>query len=265
MAMSRRGHLGRAAGGALITMLNDTRRVGTGYALGVVPVVHASAISVRHALARALATHNRSPADATFRFLTARATVDGRGRVVRADVTVRLEPTLTKLDSAEVVGLVNPTGLHPLMAVVPGLPNVLLDIFPVSWERWVRVRPGAMPAGIDGWTVRTGIEHADAAAWARSAGKRLPTATELRAAWGTSQFPWGNSPDPSAGLASAPKYDEVPQVALFPPNRAGFFDLGAWLWTWTDEGTLLGGAPGLVPGSPESRPFGLRCAADFLE
>lgn len=224
---------------------------------------------MRHALARALATHNRSPADATFRFLSARVSVDSRGRVVRADVTVRLESPISVVDHIESVGLVNPTGLHPLMVVVPGQSSVLMDIFPVSWERWLRIRPGSAPAaaigGIDGWTVRTGIEHADAAAWARSAGKRLPTATELRAAWGTSRFPWGDSPDATAGLDAAPKYDEVPQVALFPPNRAGFFDLGTWLWTWTDEGTLLGGAPGLVPGNPDSRPFGLRCAADLVE
>ena len=235
----------------------------TGYSVDVVSVVHASAISVRHALARALATHNRSPADATFRVLTARASVDGRGRVVRADVTVRIESPVGKLADPEAYGLVNPTGIHPLMAGVPGQPNVLLDVFPVSWERWLRLRPGALPSGAEAWTARTGVEHADAAAWARAAGKRLPTPTEVRAAWGTGRFPWGDSLDPAAGLVGAPRYEEVPEVGLYPPNRAGFFDIGAWLWTWTDEGTLLGGAASLVPGEPGSRPFGVRCAVDW--
>ena len=226
-------------------------------------VVHASAISARHAIARALATHNRSPADATFRVLSARASVDGRGRVVRADVTVRIEEPMEHVGGEFPVGLVNPTGRHPLMAAVPGMPGVLLDIFPVWWERWVRARTGVVPAGVEPFTARTGVEHADAAAWARAEQKRLPSAGELRAAWGTARFPWGNEPDPASGVAAPPRFDVVLEIALLPPNKHGFFDLGAWLWTWTDDGSLLGGSPGLVPGTAESRPFGLRCAADL--
>ena len=189
--------------------------------------------------------------------------MDGRSRVVRADVTVRIEEPVEDPNDRAAVGLVNPTGRHPLMAIVPGVSNVLLDVMPVSWGRWLRTRPGILPPGVEAWTARTGVEHADAAAFARSEQKRLPTATEFRAVWGTGRFPWGNEADPSAGVPEPPRFDVVHEVALFPPNKLGFYDLGAWLWNWTDDGSLLGGCAGLVPGGPESRPFGIRCAADL--
>ncbi|MBM4367432.1 MAG: SUMF1/EgtB/PvdO family nonheme iron enzyme [Deltaproteobacteria bacterium] len=226
-------------------------------------VVHSSAISVRHAIARALATHNRSPADATWRVLSARAAVDARGRVTRADVTIRVEEPVAALADSRARGLVNPTGQHPLMAMVPGRSDVLLDVLPVSFDRWLRVKPGSLPGDIDPWTARTGIEHAEASAWARAAGKRLPTVAEFRAAWGTGRFPWGEQADPSQGIAAPLRYGEVPEVALLPPNKHGFFDLGCAIWHWTDDGQLLGGEPGLVAGGPGAAPCGLRCAQEL--
>lgn len=218
---------------------------------------------MRHAIARALATHNCSPAEATWRVLSSRASVDARGRVIRADVSVRIEQPLDHLNDDRALGLVNPTGQHPLMAVIPGQPATLLDIFPVSWDRWLRLAPGSMPAEADGWTVRTGVSFEEAGRWAKLAGKRLPTPTEVRSVWGRSRYPWGAEPDPAAGLAEALRYNEIPQVALFPPNRAGFFDIGTWLWMWLDDGSTLGGAPGLVPGHATAVPVSLRCAADL--
>lgn len=225
-------------------------------------VVHASAISVRHAIARALATHNRSPADATWRLLSARASVDGRGRVTRADVTLRVEEPVHSLSDDRARGLVNPSGQHPLMLLLPGRNDVLLDVLPVSWDRWLRVKPGPLPPDIDPWVARTGIEHAEAAGWARAAGKRLPTTAELRAAWGTDRFPWGDVANPALGLSAPLRYGEVSEVGLLPPNRHGFFDLGCGLFQWVEEGLPLGGEPGLVPGGPGASPCGLRCAQE---
>ncbi len=225
-------------------------------------VVQASAISVRHAIARALATHNQSPADATWRLLSARAAVDGRGRVTRADVTVRVEAPVDSMHDGRARGLVNPTGQHPLMLLLPGRTDVLLDVLPVSWDRWLRVKPGALPPDIDPWVARTGIEHAEAAAWARAAGKRLPSVSEFRDAWGTGLFPWGDTPNPVLGLAAPLRYGEVPEVGLLPPNRLGFFDLGCALYQWVEEGLPLGGEPGLLPGGPGATPCGLRCAQE---
>ena len=222
-------------------------------------VVHASALSVRHAIARSLATHNRHPSDATFRVVAARVSVDGRGRVVRADVSLSLEPPAEDLGEPRAAGLVNPTGNHPLMAVVPGT-RTLLDVIPVSWERWLKVLPGKLPGHAEPARMRGGVEFAMAQAFARAADRRLPTEAELRAAWGSQRFPWGDHPDPSRGLGEPLRYDEVPEVGLFPPSRSGFFDLGCGAWAWTEEGTLLGGLPGLAPGDAHAAPCGLRLA-----
>jgi hypothetical protein len=40
----------------------------------------------------------------------------------------------------------------------------------------------------------------------------------------------------------------LPEVGLHPPSPLGLLDLGAWLWHWTAEGTLSGGAIDRVPG-----------------
>lgn len=223
------------------------------------PIVHASGISVRHAVARALATANRSPLEATWRIEGARAEVDGRGRVFRAQVSVSIESPVVGPCPP---GLVNPDGEHPMMAVVPGLPGVLLDILPVTWDRWVRLRPGAVPADQDPWCPVSGVEHAAAAAFAAAVGKRLPSLDELRAAWGPARMPWGDAPDPGRGPSEPRRYGEIAEVALFPPSAGGFFDLGCALWQWTAEGELVGGAPGLVPGGPGAAPVGFRCAAE---
>lgn len=222
-------------------------------------LVHAGGISVRHAIARALATNNRSPWDATWRLVHARAEVDTRGRLSRAEASVDLvEP-----GDPRRIGVVNPDGLHPMMAAVPGMPGVLLDVIPVTWDRWVRIRPGPLPASLDPWCARTGVELADARAWAALANKRLPTVQELRAVWGKDRYPWGHEADARRGHAEPPRFGEVHEVALHPPTDAAFFDLGAWLWQWTAEGDLVGGAPALVPGGADATPVGFRCAVDL--
>ncbi len=224
-------------------------------------VIHAGGISVRHAVARALATVNRSPMEATWRVLAARASVDGKGRVVSAELSLRVEEP-RPLDRETPVGLVNPDGNHPLMAQVPGHPGVLMDVIPVTLERWTRTMGGPLPPNHDPWCPRTAVDRGQAEAYARAVGKRLPDVEEYRAAWGLGRFPWGDAVDAALGRAAPPRFGELPEVALHPPGRTGFFDLGAWLWHWTADGELLGAAPGLVPGPPNGEPIGFRCVVE---
>ena len=237
----------RPAGGAMVRY-------------GCVSIVHASALSVRHAIARALATHNRRPSEATWRVVHARVSVDGQGRVVRADVSVGVEPPVASLADPRAAGLVNPTGRHPLAALVPGT-RTLLDIYPVSWERWLRLRPGSLPADVEPMQLRAGVELSMARALAAGAGQQLPTAAELRGAWGTGAFPWGDAPDPARGLAAPPRWGQVLEIGLFPPNAHGFFDLGCGAWVWSAEGEIVGGGPDLLPGELSAAPCGVRLAA----
>lgn len=226
-------------------------------------VIHAAGFHVRHAITRALATSNRSLMESTWRLLSARATLDARGRVVSAEVTVRIEKPRADLEPRDdLVGLVNPDGLHPLMAPVPGHPERLMDVFPVTWDRWARHRGEAAPPDIDPWAPRTAISHADALGYARAVGKRLPEAEDLRAAWGRARYPWGDAPDPLVGRPCAPRFGEIPEVGMFPPTPAGFFELGCWLHQWTGEAGLLGGLPGLLPGEDGAEPCGFRCVQE---
>lgn len=225
-------------------------------------VVHAAGFHVRHAVSRALATSNRSPLEATFRVLSARAHLDPKGRVASAEVTVRIEAPRDLRGDADEIGLVNPDGVHPLMAVVPGHPARLMDVFPVTWDRWARHSGEIVPSGTDPWCPRVGVTFEQAAHYARAVNKRLPEPEDLRAAWGRARYPWGDAPDATLGRATAPRFGEVPEVGMFPPTRQGFFDLGAWLHHWTAEGTLLGGLPGLVSGPADDTPCGFRCVQE---
>jgi hypothetical protein len=225
-------------------------------------VVHAAGIHVRHALTRALATSNRSPMESTWRMLSARVQVDARGRVVQGEVSLRIERARELHGGDDEIGLVNPDGLHPLMARVPGHPGRLMDIFPVTTERWARVMGAAAPVGIDPWCPRTGITAEDAQAYARAVGKRLPDAEDVRAAWGRALHPWGDRADPTFGRPAPPRYGEIPEVGMHPPTAAGFFDLGCWLFQWTADGVALGGMPGLIGGAADAEPRGFRCVAD---
>lgn len=235
-------------------------------------VVSAEGIHVRHAINRALATHNRTAADATWRLLKARVEIDARGRLTGASVAVQVEPALPAeaLQAAAwpapgrdspLLGLVNPDGLHPLMAAVPGHPGVLLDVIPVTWDRWARLHPGAAPPTVDPWCPRTGVSLAEAEGYARAVQKRLPTRAEVAAAWGPLAYPWGDRPDPRLGHAAPPRYGAVHEVATLPPSRGGHYDLGAWLAQWTADGDLVGIEPHGLPGPAGEAGAGFRCAA----
>lgn len=231
--------------------------------------ISATGVSVRHAAARALSTGNVAPAEATFKILSARVEIQGRSRITRAEATLAVwaPRPVGDWDPATLVGLVNPDGQHPLMVRVPCERPFWVDILPVTWERWMRRYEDTLPPTMDPACPRAGVTFAQAADFAASYGKRLPSTAEFRTAWGSCTFPWGDAPDPALGRAGPPRYDDLPEVGAHPPNAQGLFDLGAWLWQWTAEGTLSGGRaegpPGIgVPWKDDLRPVGFRLAQD---
>jgi ergothioneine biosynthesis protein EgtB len=105
-----------------------------------------------------------------------------------------------------------------------------------------------LPAG---WPVY--VSHAEASAYARWLGKRLPTEAEFhRAAFGASSgeertYPWGDEPPVgSRGNFGFTRWDPA-GVGSFPAGRSAFgiHDLLGNGWEWTS--TVFGPFPGFVP------------------
>ncbi|OYT72140.1 MAG: hypothetical protein CFK52_05655 [Chloracidobacterium sp. CP2_5A] len=99
----------------------------------------------------------------------------------------------------------------------------------------------------------TGVTLADAQAYAKWAGKRLPTEAEWEAAaHGRSPtvFPWGDSFDPSRANVKASGLGAPVRVGTYPAGASpfGVLDLTGNVWEWTaSEATLY-------PGSAEKPP-----------
>ncbi len=227
-------------------------------------------------MSRALATANVMPREATFQVLTARASVDSRGRVVRGEVSLRVQrpASLAGLPPEERVGWVNADGRHPLMALVPlavesaSTRLLYMDMFPVTWDAWLREMEDSLPESVDGLCPITGIGLDQAQTYAAAVGKRLPTMVEFSAAWGEERYPWGHRRAPQLGRVGRPRFDHLPSVGLLPPGPYGVFDLGAWLWHWVAGGVLAGGCDAMDPGfglpsEPHREPVGFRCVAPF--
>ncbi|RME24904.1 MAG: hypothetical protein D6798_10140 [Deltaproteobacteria bacterium] len=232
--------------------------------------IHANGTGVRHAISRALATQNLAPLDATFRVKRARVDLDDVGEVARAEVSIDiLDPArLEGASDAELLGVVNPDGRHPLMVRLPGdgtVPPFYIDILPVSWSRWMEEHEVTLPPGTDRYCPYVGASFEEAQAFAASQGKRLPTEAELRHAWGDRPLPWGDLADPSHGRVGRPRYDVIPENGMHPPTRTGIFDLGAWLWQWLADGRVAGGAPADVSFARPAEgawPIGIRLVQD---
>ncbi len=120
-----------------------------------------------------------------------------------------------------------------------------------------------MPLPID-WPVY--VSHAEASAFARWAGKSLPTEAQWqRAAYGTVDgsvraYPWGNTaPDSSFGNFDFRRWDPTP-VNAFPEGQSAFgvHDLLGNGWEWTS--TVFGPFPGFKP-----FPFYRGYSADFFD
>ncbi|MGA6985795.1 MAG: SUMF1/EgtB/PvdO family nonheme iron enzyme [Terriglobales bacterium] len=126
---------------------------------------------------------------------------------------------------------------------------------PVFWkktgDRWFyRAMFDEMPLLLD-WPVY--VSHAEASAYARWAGKSLPTEAEWhRAAYGNTSdsertYPWGNEPpDDNLGNFDLRRWDPVP-VNAFPEGRSAFGVHGmlgnGWEWTSTPFAAFQGFTP----------------------
>jgi ergothioneine biosynthesis protein EgtB len=97
------------------------------------------------------------------------------------------------------------------------------------------------------------VSHAEASAYARWAGKALPSEAQWhRAAFGTPAgterpYPWGgDAPDDSRGNFDFRRWDPAP-VSAFPAGESAFgvMDLAGNGWEWTS--TLFGPFPGFQP------------------
>jgi ergothioneine biosynthesis protein EgtB len=110
------------------------------------------------------------------------------------------------------------------------------------------------------------VSHAEASAYARWAGKRLPAEAQWhRAAYGTPEgseraFPWGSQPpDSSRGNFDFQRWNPT-HVAAFEPGESAFgaADLLGNGWEWTS--TVFGPLPGFQPFS-----FYRGYSADFFD
>ena len=122
------------------------------------------------------------------------------------------------------------------------------DIAADQWE--YRAMFGAIPLPVS-WPVY--VSHAEASAYARWAGKKLPTEAQWhRAAYGAhdrteSNFPWGEArPNGSRGNFHFQSWDAAP-VDAHPAGASAFgvFDLLGNGWEWTS--TVFGPLPGFEP------------------
>jgi ergothioneine biosynthesis protein EgtB len=139
---------------------------------------------------------------------------------------------------------------------------------PLFWERdggrwkWRALfEPLDLPLS---WPVY--VSHAEASAFARWRGRRLPTEAEFhRAAYGTSSgterpFPWGEElPDDTRANADMRRWDPVP-VGSFPAGESfwGVADLLGNGWEWTS--TPFSGFPGF-----RASPLYPAYSADFFD
>jgi ergothioneine biosynthesis protein EgtB len=139
---------------------------------------------------------------------------------------------------------------------------------PLFWKRsgahwFLRTMFNEVPLPAD-WPVY--VSHAEASAYARWAGKSLPTEAQWhRAAYGTLDgrsrpYPWGNQPpDPSLGNFDFQRWDPMP-VNSFPGGQSAFgiHDLLGNGWEWTS--TVFAPFPGFEP-----FPFYPGYSADFFD
>jgi formylglycine-generating enzyme required for sulfatase activity len=162
-----------------------------------------------------------------------------------------------QLDPREFPG-VRPEDLVPGSAVFSPPPAAVPLDDPLQWWRYV---PGANwrhPEGPDS-SIRERGDHPvvhiaweDAQAYAKWAGKRLPTEAEFefaaRGGLDRQLYPWGNEMRPG-GKSMANTYQgqfpvkntkedgyvSTSPVDAFPPNGFGLFDVGGNVWQWCSD------------------------------
>ena len=149
----------------------------------------------------------------------------------------------------------------PRDKLVPGSAVFLPTSSPVPLDnplQWWRYTPGANwkhPEGSGSSLLKRGdhpvvhVAFEDAAAYAKWAGKRLPTEAEFefaaRGGLDRHKYPWGNELTPGGKAAANIWQGQFPAkdrgedgylgtspVTAFPPNGFGLYDMGGNVWQW---------------------------------
>jgi formylglycine-generating enzyme required for sulfatase activity len=152
----------------------------------------------------------------------------------------------------------------PVEALVPGSLVFHRTDGPVdlrNWSQWWTYVPGAQwrhPLGPDSSIDALGdhpvvhIAYEDAVAYAKWAGKELPTEAEwefaARGGLDRALFTWGNEMEPGGKMMAntwqgefpwqnlmTDGYERTSPAGAFPPNGYGLYDMAGNVWEWTTD------------------------------
>jgi len=148
-----------------------------------------------------------------------------------------------------------------------------------NWWNWVPGAdwrhpegPGSTVGGRERHPV-THVTHADATAYARWAGKSLPSEAEweyaARGGLDGATFTWGDEFAPKGRMMAntwqgefpwqnllLDRYERTSPVETFPPNGYGLYDMAGNVWEWTDDWfeAATGAAPCCAPAGHDRFP-----------
>jgi len=184
-------------------------------------------------------------------------------------------------DPRDFPGAPSPSLQPGSIVFTPPAHPVSLDDF-TQWWRYVPganwKHPDGPASSIDGLERHPVVHVAwdDVTAYARWAGKRLPTEAEFefaaRGGLDRNLYPWGNELKPAGKVpaniweghfpdvnSGEDGYVKTSPVTAFPPNRYGLYDVGGNVWEWCADwyrpdyyGTVSRIAPARNPQGPDA-------------